>query len=179
MPMAESHMTKLENIIIPAVEALGYDVVRLLMNGSTLQVMAEPLDGRVMTIEDCTLVSRALSALLDVEDPIAGNYMLEISSPGLERPLRPKDFPRFAGLIARVETAAPLAGRRRFTGPISACDAESAVIATADGEVRIPFAAMAKARLTGDEAMPGVPAPGKAGKKKTSRTQKLHEENED
>ncbi|HAU29266.1 MAG TPA: ribosome maturation factor RimP [Rhodospirillaceae bacterium] len=176
--MAESHIKKLENIIIPAVEALGYDVVRLLMNAGTLQVMAEPLDGRIMTIEDCTLVSRALSALLDVEDPIAETYMLEISSPGLERPLRTKDFPRFAGLIARVETTSLLDGRRRFTGPIRACNAEGVVIETDDGPVHIPFTAMAKARLTGDEAMPSSSARKKA-EKKNNRKQKLHEENED
>jgi len=152
--MADSHMKKLEGIIIPAVEALGYDVVRLLMSGSTLQVMAEPLSGLDMTIDDCTLISRALSPLLDVEDPISGTYLLEISSPGIERPLRHKDFARFAGLIARVETASPIAGRRRFTGKIAGVDADGATIDTAEGPARIPFAAIAKARLTGDESNP-------------------------
>lgn len=165
--MAESRMKKIEDIVIPAAEALGYDVVRILMNGGTLQVMAEPLSGREMTIDDCTLMSRALSPLLDVEDPISGSYMLEISSPGIERPLRPRDYPRFAGMAARVETFAPIAGRKRFTGPIGESDAESVVIMTTEGPERIRFDAIAKARLTGDEAMKAAAAkPGKNNRRK-------------
>lgn len=113
-------------MIAPALRDLGYDLVRVKIMGSkerpTLQIMAEPVaaeDGtrRPMGVEDCTIVSRNLSALLDVEDPITSAYVLEVSSPGIDRPLtRPVDFHRFAGFDAKLELITAVDGRRRFRG---------------------------------------------------------------
>src|SRR5262249_28518313 len=103
----------------PVLEGLGYRLVRVRISGlagCTVQVMAERPDGS-MTIEDCEAVSRALSPVLDVEVPIERAYRLEISSPGIDRPLvRRSDFARYAGHVVKVEMAVPLDGRRRFRG---------------------------------------------------------------
>ena len=148
---------RIANLISPAVDAMGFDVVRVQLSGSqrpTLQVMAEPKSGRAMSVDDCAEISRAISAVLDVEDPIAGAYSLEVSSPGIDRPLtRPKDYERFLGHEAKVETNAPIDGRKRFKGPIRSVDA-SAVALNVDGaEVRIPFAAIHKAKLVLTDAL--------------------------
>ncbi|ACJ00277.1 ribosome maturation factor RimP [Rhodospirillum centenum] len=111
---------RIGRIIEPSVEAMGYELVRVQLSGGqrpTLQIMAERSDGAAMTVEDCADISRAVSALLDVEDPLPGAYTLEVSSPGIDRPLtRLKDFERFAGFEARLETKAPVDGRKRFRG---------------------------------------------------------------
>jgi ribosome maturation factor RimP len=140
-----------EAVITPSLEAMGYSLVRVLIGAGrrpTLQVMAERLDDQPMTVEDCADISRAVSALLDVEDPLAGPYLLEVSSPGLDRPLtRREDYARFAGREAKLETRAPLDGRKRFTGRLVALDGEVVRLATAEGEVVIPLADVAKAKL--------------------------------
>src|ERR671935_2288201 len=105
----------------PLLENLGYRLVRVRISGlagCTVQIMAERPDG-TMTIEDCETVSRALSPVLDVEDPIDRAYRLELSSPGIDRPLvRRSDFARYAGHEAKIEMAAMIDGRRRFRGEI-------------------------------------------------------------
>ena len=105
----------------PVLAELGYRLVRVRISGfagCTVQVMAERPDG-TMTIEDCEAASRALSPVLDVADPIEGSYRLEISSPGIDRPLvRRSDFDRYAGHVAQVEMLAPIDGRRRFRGEL-------------------------------------------------------------
>lgn len=125
--------TRIEALITPAVQAMGYDVVRVLVSGQqrpVLQVMAERVDGAPMTVDDCADISRALSALLDVEDPITGAYTLEVSSPGIDRPLtRLADFVRFAGFEARVESALPIDGRKRFRGTLMGVQDEQVRIA--------------------------------------------------
>src|ERR1700691_3534201 len=107
-------------IIEPSLEAMGYRLVRVAFLGArraTLQIMAERLDDTPMTVEDCTEISRSVSALLDVADPIADAYMLEVSSPGIDRPLtRPEDYDRFAGFEAKIELGQPIDGRKRFRG---------------------------------------------------------------
>ena len=113
-------MSHLEPIIAPVVEAAGYRLVRLRLIGTkrkTLQVMAERADG-LMDVEDCARLSRALSEFLDAEDPIEGEYVLEVSSPGIDRPLtRITDFARWAGHEAKLELTAPdETGSRRFKG---------------------------------------------------------------
>src|SRR3954468_12044176 len=113
-------MSQLEQIILPAVEAAGYRLVRLRLLGGktkTLQIMAERPDGK-MDVEDCARLSRSLSDFLEREDPIASEYVLEGSSPGIDRPLtRLTDFSRWSGHEAKLELAAPDAtGRRRFKG---------------------------------------------------------------
>lgn len=112
--------TKVSELIAPSLDALGYELVRVQINGQTnrtLQIMAERKDRRDMTVDDCAEISRNISAILDVEDPVPGAYDLEVSSPGIDRPLvRRDDFERFAGQVARVETGRPIDGRRRFRG---------------------------------------------------------------
>ncbi|MFD2235476.1 ribosome maturation factor RimP [Phaeospirillum tilakii] len=145
--------SRLEALITPSLEAMGYELVRVQMQGNqrpTLQVMADRVDGAAMSIEDCTEISRALSALLDVEDPIAGAYTLEVSSPGLDRPLtRPKDFVRWAGHEVKLETAQPIEGRKRFRGRLDGLDAEGRVVLTLDegGAVALPLAEVRGAKL--------------------------------
>lgn len=143
---------RLDALISPTLESMGYELVRVMFQGKsrpTLQVMAERKDGRSMTVDDCAEISRSLSALLDVEDPIAGAYVLEVSSPGIDRPLtRPGDFAAWAGFEARVETDQPIDGRRRFKGRLLGVDGDGRVgIATEAGEANIPLGAVRSAKL--------------------------------
>lgn len=114
---------RIEELIAPSLEHAGYRVVRVKLMGSgprTLQVMAEPLTGGPMTVDHCAELSRLVSTILDVEDPISGSYMLEVSSPGIDRPLvRPEDFERFSGFEVKVETRHARDGRRRYRGRLS------------------------------------------------------------
>ncbi|HTW53796.1 MAG TPA: ribosome maturation factor RimP [Stellaceae bacterium] len=138
-------------IIEPSLEAMGYRLVRITFLGArraTLQIMAERLDGAPMTVDDCTEISRSVSALLDVADPIAGAYMLEVSSPGLDRPLtRPEDYDRFTGFEAKIELAQPLDGRKRFRGRLLGRAGEQIRLRGETGEIALPLGDIAKAKL--------------------------------
>jgi ribosome maturation factor RimP len=138
-------------IIEPSLEAMGYRLVRIAFLGAsraTLQIMAERLDDAPMTVDDCTGISRSVSALLDVADPIAGAYMLEVSSPGLDRPLtRPEDYDRFAGFEAKIELAQALDGRKRFRGRLIGRTGDNVRVRAEIGEVELPFGDIAKAKL--------------------------------
>ncbi|CCQ75716.1 ribosome maturation factor RimP [Magnetospira sp. QH-2] len=143
---------RIAELIGPTIEDMGYDLVRVQTTGNrhmTLQIMAEPSDGRDMNVDDCATVSRAVSALLDVEDPIEQNYTLEVSSPGLDRPLtRPKDFVRYAGFEAKVELARPQNGQRRFRGILGGMEEESVLLDMEDGaQAALPFDEIARAKL--------------------------------
>jgi ribosome maturation factor RimP len=141
----------------PALEAMGYRLVRVAITGGRrvrLQIMAERVDDAAMTVDDCAHISRSISALLDVADPIAGAYDLEVSSPGIDRPLvRPEDYDRFAGCEARIELAAPLDGRKRFRGTVLGREGESIRLLTETGETQLPFAAVARAKLVLTDAL--------------------------
>jgi ribosome maturation factor RimP len=101
-----------------------------------------------MTVDDCTDISRSVSAILDVADPIASAYMLEISSPGIDRPLtRPEDYDRFAGFEAKIELGQPIDGRKRFRGRILGRASDAVRLNAEAGEVSLPFAAITKAKL--------------------------------
>ena len=101
-----------------------------------------------MTVDDCAGISRAVAAILDVSDPIAGAYVLEVSSPGIDRPLtRLRDFERFAGFEARLETSMPIQGQRRFRGRLLGLDGDHVQLATDQGEITVDFADVAKAKL--------------------------------
>ena len=130
---------------------MGYDLVRVTPSGGgrpVLQVMAERADGAAMTVSDCTAISWAVSVLLDAEDPIAGAYALEVSSPGIDRPLtRAKDFERFAGFEVRIETREPIAGRRRFRGRLLGIEDGAVAMELPEGRTALPLEAIAKARL--------------------------------
>lgn len=113
---------RISEMISPALQKKGFEVVRILIQGSkrkTLQIMIETLDGRNITVEDCSNVSRIVSILLEVDDPIHEPYILEISSPGLDRPLvKLKDYERFLGSMVKIELKAPYEGSRRFQGKL-------------------------------------------------------------
>lgn len=142
-----------ESLIAPTVESMGYAVVRVRLSGTrtpTLQVMVERTDGRAMTVDDCAAVSRAVSPALDVADPIGGPYSLEVSSPGIDRPLvRPGDYARFRGFEAKLETAEAVGGRKRFRGRLLGYADAVVQIDTgaAGGVVEVPFAAIRAAKL--------------------------------
>jgi ribosome maturation factor RimP len=142
---------QIAELVEPTVHDLGFEVVRVSMTGGqrpTLQVMVEPLAGGPMTVEHCAELSHAISALLDVSDPIGGSYRLEVTSPGIDRPLvRRADFERFAGFEARLETAEPIAGRRRFRGRLAGVIDDEVCLRLPDGEQRIPYGVVKKAKL--------------------------------
>lgn len=122
---------RLADIVRPVIEGMGFELVRLrLMAGKTrtLQIMAERPEGGI-EIDECAEISTAVSAVLDVEDPIEDNYTLEVSSPGIDRPLtRLKDFDLWEGYEARLETAEPIEGRRRFKGMLAGVDGDDVLI---------------------------------------------------
>jgi ribosome maturation factor RimP len=140
----------------PVIEQLGYRLVRVKVSaaeGCTVQIMAERPDGS-MTVEDCETISRALSPVLDMADPIDRAYRLEISSPGLDRPLvRKSDFDRFAGHLVKIEMEVPVNGRKRFRGKIVGIAGEAARIRRDDAaegeeaETLLPIEEMSEAKL--------------------------------
>ena len=138
-------------MIAPVLESLGYGIVRLQLQGDrrpTLQIMAERLDRKPMGVEDCADISRAISPILDVEDPFENQYALEVSSPGIDRPLiKSQDFERFAGFEAKVEMAYLVEGRKRFSGRLLGLVSDH-VQMLVDGEaVDLPFDDIVKAKL--------------------------------
>lgn len=147
---------KVASLIEPAINAAGFRLVRVRLsglNGLTLQIMAERPDG-TMTVEDCEIVSRTVSPVLDVEDPIDGKYHLEISSPGIDRPMvRKSDFANWQGHIAKLETSLIHEGRKKFRGRIIKVEAESITLEAdqatygAEAQTIIPFDLIADARL--------------------------------
>lgn len=141
-------------IIEPSLADLGYELVRVHFGGGdrpVLQIMLDRVDGADITIDDCTLASRTISALLDVADPIPEAYELEVGSPGIDRPLtRAKDFDSFAGFEAKVELRQAVDGRRRFRGRLLGLDAGMVRLADPDSEeeeITLPVADVAKAKL--------------------------------
>lgn len=147
---------RLARIVTPTIESMGFRLVRLRLIGGkrmTLQVMAERPDGS-MEIEDCAELSRALSAVLDVEDPIEREYTLEVSSSGIDRPLtRLDDFAHWAGYVARLEADELIDGRRRFKGTLRGVEAGQVLIDTEQGPARVPFDLLADAKLVLTDAL--------------------------
>lgn len=149
-------------IVEPVANDLGYALVRVKVtqeNGCTLQIMAEDKNGR-FAIEDCERLSKDLSPVLDVEDPIEREYHLEVSSPGIDRPLvRARDFAAHIGHEAKVELSDMLDGRKRFRGKIAAVDDETVTIALpdvpkdTDPNHRLPLAMLAEAKLVMTDAL--------------------------
>ncbi|MCY6382754.1 ribosome maturation factor RimP [Hoeflea prorocentri] len=147
---------RIASIVEPVITSMGYRLVRIRLsgqNGLTLQIMAERDDG-TMTVEDCEALSRALSPVLDVEDPVDRAYHLEMSSPGIDRPMvRKSDFKRWSGHLVKCETAVMVADRKRFRGTISQVDDEGFLLTRDQASygdeptVRIPFEALSDAKL--------------------------------
>lgn len=161
-PVDNGRLTDLERrvaaLVTPTIEGLGYELVRVLMAGGRegrLQIMAERLDGAAMSVEDCAAISRSVSAVLDVEDPIPHAYELEVSSPGIDRPLtRRKDWTRWAGHVARVELSEAVEGRRRAKGVILGLEGDVARLRLDEGaEIAIPLAAVHRAKLVLTDAL--------------------------
>ncbi len=142
---------RVEQLIRPGIEALGFDIVRVRISGQKrlrLQIMIERLDGKMVVVDDCARVSRDVSAILDVDDPIGGAFTLEVSSPGIDRPLvRIHDFERFAGFEAKVELKAPIDGRRRFRGQLTGIDGEYVGIIVDGEQISLPYAEIDRAKL--------------------------------
>ncbi|HRO04461.1 MAG TPA: ribosome maturation factor RimP, partial [Terricaulis sp.] len=138
-------------LIEPTAEQLGYRIVRVRMSGNRrkrLQIMAERVSDGQMGIEDCEKLSRAISPIFDLEDPIQGEFDLELSSPGIDRPLmRIEDFERFIGYDAKLETAAPIEGQRRFKGVIAGVAGDVITLAGEHAEVALKFSQLSDARL--------------------------------
>ncbi|MEO0363769.1 MAG: ribosome maturation factor RimP [Pseudomonadota bacterium] len=141
---------RIADLIAPTVESMGFALVRVrLMSGktATLQIMAERPDG-TMEVEDCAALSRRVSAVLDVEDPISGEYNLEVSSPGIDRPLtRLEDFERWAGWTAKIETDELIDGRKRFKGELRGVEDGEVLIEIEEGVVGLKFDWLADAKL--------------------------------
>lgn len=139
-------------IIETSVKELGFELVRVSYGGGrkpTLQIMAERPDG-TMSVDDCAKLSREISAILDVEDPLVGEFLLEVSSPGIDRPLtRPKDFTRWVGFDAKVELEEASEGRRRFRGNILSADENVVTLKVSDlkEDVVISYEEISKAKL--------------------------------
>ncbi|MEM8842597.1 MAG: ribosome maturation factor RimP [Pseudomonadota bacterium] len=141
---------RLADILIPTIEGMGFGLVRLrFMSGKkmTVQVMAERADG-TMEIEDCAKLSRAMSAVMDVEDPIEGEYSLEVTSPGIDRPLtRLADFDRWEGYEAKIETEEMIDGRRRFKGVLAGTQENEVLIDIPEGTIGLDFDWLTDAKL--------------------------------
>ena len=165
-------VTKITQTIEPSLTAMGYDIVQVkLADGSrrkTLTIMAERTDATPMGFDDCTEITRTVSALMEVEDPITGAYDLEVCSPGLDRPLtRLADYKRFAGLDAKVETMIPVDGRKRFRGIIKGASGDTVTLVLPEKEeVSFAFTLIKGAKLNVSATMaPAKPQKKAKGKK--------------
>ena len=149
-------LREIQNLITAPMEEMGYELVRLSFNSSdrpVLQIMADRTDDEMINVDDCAEISRMVSVLMDVEDPITGRYDLEVSSPGIDRPLtRAKDFEKYAGFDVKLtlKPSVRLEGfenRKRFSGLLNGLKEENVLLETEGYEFEIPFQALEKAKL--------------------------------
>jgi ribosome maturation factor RimP len=173
-PQHEGLEARIADAIAPTIESMGYELVRVQVSGKerpVVQIMADRADGAAFRVEDCEAVSHAAGAVLDVADPIKAEWTLEVSSPGIDRPLtRTKDWNRYAGHIATVELMIPQDGRKRFRGIVLGADAEEARLKLDEGgEAAFPRSNIRRAKLVlTDEliaataALAGAPAADEA-----------------
>ncbi len=165
---------EVERLITPGLGDLGYEIVCIVFGGERrprLQLMIERLDGRPVDVEDCAAASRYAAAILDVEDPITTAYVLEVSSPGIDRPLtRLADFCRFAGHLARLEVAVPIEGRRRFSGTLIAVEGENVLLDCEEGRQSLAFDNLVKAKLVLTDALIAEQEAGHEDADEDSRT---------
>lgn len=141
---------RMTEIVTPVIEDMGFELVRLRMQGGetpTLQIMAERPEGGI-EVDDCAAISNAVSALLDVEDPISDGYTLEVSSPGIDRPLtRLKDFAAFEGFEAKLETSEMIDGQKRFRGELAGTEGDEVLLNVDAGTIGLKFDWLADAKL--------------------------------
>ena len=167
---------KLAELLNPILEDLGFEMVRVRLssgNPSTLQIMADRLDGPI-GVDELAEINTSVGTILDVEDPIPENYTLEISSPGIDRPLtRKKDFDSFQGFEAKLETTEPIDGRRRFRGVLAGVNNDEVLINLEEGTIGLKFTWLSEARLVlSDDLIKKI-------LKKNTKTSILNEENFD
>lgn len=139
-------------MIEPVLTNMGFELVRVLILGKltpTLQIMVDRINGSLINVDDCEQISHVVSTVLDVQDPIEGSWTLEVSSPGIDRPLiKEKDWNRFSGHLAKAEMLIPIEGKKRFTGVALGADKENARMRLEDGsEVLLPLGEIRKAKL--------------------------------
>ncbi len=141
---------RLADIVRPVIEGMGFELVRVRLMGSkysTVQIMAERPDGGI-EVDECAEISHAISALLDVENPIGENYTLEVSSPGIDRPLtRLKDFATWEGYEAKIETTELIDGRRRFKGKLAGVNGDEVFVKIEENTIGLKFAWLSDAKL--------------------------------
>ena len=149
--------TKVADLLNPTLKAMGYRLVRVRMAGSqnkTMQVMAERADEVNMTVEDCALISREVSNILDVVNPVEEAYSLEISSPGIDRPLvSPSDYDRYSGFDAKIEMVNTINGRKRFKGELLGMKNNLVRICIEEETAELPFEDIRRAKLTLSDEM--------------------------
>ncbi len=160
----------IENLLTPVLTADGFAIVQARFVGSqnrpTLQLLVERADGGRVNVDECAKISRSCSAIIDVEDAVKGAYVLEVSSPGIDRPLnRPEDFVKFSGQMVKIETSRLIEGRRRFHGKIERAEEDCAIISQDGATIAVPFAEITQARLA-MSANALAPKPKKVIKKK-------------
>ena len=157
---------RLAEITSPVIESMGFELVRVRFMGGrskTVQIMAERPEGGIQ-IDECAEISNAVSAVLDVEDPIGDTYTLEVSSPGIDRPLtRLKDFAAFEGYEAKLETQEPIDGRRRFKGVLAGTEGDEVLISIDEGTVGLKLDWLADAKLVLDDRLMDESSGGKRG----------------
>lgn len=157
---------EVERIIGPSLADMGYDLVRVRLRGGgkpTLQIMAERADGSGITVSECAEISHAVSALLDVDDPIRGAYILEVSSPGIDRPLtRQKDFVRYAGFEAKVELDQPVDGQRRFRGTLLGVEGDRVLMQCEGEKVALAWGGIRTAKLVMNDKLLAASTAGTA-----------------
>jgi ribosome maturation factor RimP len=137
----------------PVVNGMGYELIEIEYQPNpkygVLRLFIDKASG--IQVEDCSAVSRQISAVIDVEDPVSGKFNLEISSPGLDRPLRrAEDFVQFSGEVAKIKTSMPFEGQRNFKGLLKGMEEDLVIVECEDKEVRLPITAIDKARLVPD-----------------------------
>lgn len=147
---------RLAEIVTPTIEGMGYELVRLRYMGGrkpTLQIMADTPDGGI-EVDDCAKISRAVSAHLDVEDPIEGEYSLEVSSPGIDRPLtRLKDFETYEGYEVKLQTSELISGRKNFRGTLRGVEGNEVLIDIKEGTIGLDFDWLTEAKLVLTDAL--------------------------
>lgn len=155
---------RIADLIEPAIEDEGLELVRVRISGQpkTLQIMVEKPDYAHTDVDDCARASRAVSVLLDVDDPITDNYQLEVSTPGIDRPLtREKDYAQFAGHLAKLETKELIEGRRRFKGTLMGVEDGAVTIDCEEFEAVIAFENIARGKLLLTDALIEASRPDK------------------
>lgn len=169
-------INKISQLIEPSLDDMGYRIVQVRLQergrGKTLSIMAERLDGQVMSFDDCTDISRTVSALLDVEDPIQGAYNLEVMSPGIDRPLtRLSDYEQYSGFEAKIETLMPVQGRKRFRGILQGSEGQQVLMQMPEGAASIAFGNIKTAKLVLTDALmeAHLSKLGKRGQKKSTK----------